>query len=190
MSVVHCGVPFRQVTALEGSRAPEVTGGQLGTVKLRLHLSVPKSPRSKAVPAAESGFATEILQMAHEQFASCIAACNDCADACDHCASACLQERNVADLARCIRLDLDCAAICRVAAGAVARGSELAPQICQACADVCDACAQECERHTKMIHCKECADACRRCADECRRMASAAGKTTRRPQSGAGAPAH
>lgn len=128
--------------------------------------------------------------MAHEEFASCIEACNECADSCDHCAAACLEERNVSDLARCIRLDLDCAAMCRLAAGAMARGSELVSQICQACAGVCDACAQECERHKQMTHCKECADACRRCAEECRRMAGAAAKATRRHQPGAAAPAH
>ena len=127
--------------------------------------------------------------MSHEQYASCIEACNDCADACDHCATACLQEKNVSDMVGCIRLDLDCAAMCRVAAGAMARGSEVAAQICEACADVCEACAEECARHQHMDHCKECADACRRCAEECRRMA-AGGKSGRRQQTGATTPAH
>lgn len=114
--------------------------------------------------------------MAHERFASCIEACNDCADTCDHCAAACLQESGVKDLIRCIRLDLDCAAMCRVAVGSMSRGSELAAQICEACAEACEACAEECERHKHMDHCRACAEACRRCAEECRRMVGATAK--------------
>ena len=90
--------------------------------------------------------------MSHERFHSCIEACNQCALACDHCASACLAEANPKPMARCIALDIDCAEICRLAAGYMARGSELAAAVCQACAEVC-------------------AEACRRCAQECRRMA-------------------
>lgn len=72
-------------------------------------------------------------------------------------------------MVRCIGLDIDCAAICRLAAGFMARGSEFARAVCAACADVCQACGDECAKHP-MQHCRECADACRRCADECRRM--------------------
>lgn len=111
--------------------------------------------------------------MAHEdKYRSCIAACNACADACDHCARACLSEADVAPLARCIGLDIDCAAVCRVAAGAMARDSECSRALCRACAEVCQACGDECARHTAMDHCRACADACRRCAEECRRMAA------------------
>jgi hypothetical protein len=49
-------------------------------------------------------------------YQSCIEACNTCADACDYCSIACLQEDDVKMMAECIRLDLDCAAICRLAA--------------------------------------------------------------------------
>ena len=113
--------------------------------------------------------------MPHEQYKSCIEACNACAAACDHCAASCLQEDDVKMMARCIALDIDCAAICRLAAGYMARGSELASAVCNACAQVCESCAEECARHTKMEHCRQCAEACRRCAQECRRMASMAG---------------
>ncbi len=109
--------------------------------------------------------------MAHEKYADCIKACNDCADACDHCSVACLEETNIAALARCIRLDIDCAAICRLASGYMARGSECANTICRACADICDACAEECEKH-EHNHCKQCAQACRDCAKKCREMAA------------------
>ncbi|MFW5824470.1 MAG: four-helix bundle copper-binding protein [Marinobacter sp.] len=109
--------------------------------------------------------------MAHEKYADCISACNACADACDHCSVACLGESGVAELARCIRLDMDCAAICRLAAGAMARDSECVPSFCQVCADVCDACAAECEKHDHE-HCRQCAQACRYCAKACREMAA------------------
>lgn len=108
--------------------------------------------------------------MAHQQFESCIDACNTCADACDHCAVSCLQEQDPKPMARCVALDMDCAQICRLAASYMARGSEFAIALCQACAEVCDACGDECQKH-QMQHCQDCAQACRRCADECRRMA-------------------
>ena len=73
-------------------------------------------------------------------------------------------------MAECIRLDIDCAAICRLAAGYMARGSDFAHDVCSACASVCEACGAECERHPQQ-HCQACAEACRRCAEECRRMA-------------------
>jgi len=113
--------------------------------------------------------------MPHESHQAAIEACNDCAVECEHCASACLGEEDVASMARCIRLDLDCAMFCRNAAQLMSRGSEFAVQFCELCADACDACAAECEKHP-MDHCKACAKACRRCAAECRRMAQAGGR--------------
>jgi hypothetical protein len=110
--------------------------------------------------------------MAHRQNQSCVDACNACADACDHCATACLQEQNVDMMARCIALDMDCAAICRLAAGCMARGSEFAKQLCQLCAQVCEACGGECGKHPH-DHCQACSKACAKCAEECRRMAAA-----------------
>ena len=110
--------------------------------------------------------------MPHDQMKSCIDACYACATACDHCAAACLRESDVKMLARCIQLDIDCADMCRLAAGYMGRGSELAAAVCESCAEVCDACADECDKNGKMQHCRECAEACRRCAEECRRMAS------------------
>lgn len=109
--------------------------------------------------------------MAHQQYRSCIEACNSCADACDHCATACLGESDIKPMARCIALDIDCAAIRRMAAGYMARGSEFANQLCALCADVCQACGEECAKH-QYAHCQECAQACRRCAEECRHMSN------------------
>ena len=112
--------------------------------------------------------------MEDQGFTSCLDACNDCANACDICAAACLQEDDPKMMARCIALDIDCAQLCRVAAGFMARGSAAATALCQACAAVCDMCADKCGKH-QMQHCQECAAACRRCADECRRMGQGAG---------------
>lgn len=95
--------------------------------------------------------------------------CNACADCCDHCATACLKEKDVAYMGRCIALDLDCAAICRLAAGYMGRSSEFTRPICEACAYLCDACAEECIKYPTQ-HCQLTAEACRKCADACRAM--------------------
>lgn len=109
--------------------------------------------------------------MAHQTYETCIEACNACASACDHCAIACLQEQDVKMMARCITLDIDCAAICRLAAGYMARDSAFAKPLCQLCAQVCQACGDECAKHPT-DHCQACAEACRRCAEVCRSMAT------------------
>lgn len=101
---------------------------------------------------------------------ACIDACHACVVACNHCAVSCLQERNVQHMARCIALDLECAAACRFAVGAVSRQGEFMKVTCLLCADICDACAKECARH-EVDHCQACAKACRLCADACRAMA-------------------
>jgi uncharacterized protein DUF326 len=120
--------------------------------------------------------------MPHQQFQSCIDACNQCAQACGHCAASCLEEKDVQTMTRCIQLDIDCAEICRLAVGYMARGSELARVVCEVCAEVCEVCAEECAKHDKMQHCRECAQACRRCAEECRRMAASAPRASRAGQ--------
>jgi hypothetical protein len=109
----------------------------------------------------------------HEKYQSCIQACYACALECNHCLIACLQENDVKMMARCIALDLDCAEMCTLAAGAMARDSQVAGAICAACAAVCEACGEECARHAH-DHCRRCAAACRQCAQECRQMALAA----------------
>jgi len=109
--------------------------------------------------------------MSHEQHQFCITECNACADACDHCATACLSEDNPAMMTDCIRNDMDCAAICRLAAGFMARGSIHAKEVCALCAHICETCADECAKH-QHAHCQACAEACRKCAAECRKMAA------------------
>lgn len=101
-----------------------------------------------------------------------IEACSACADACDRCAAACLREHDVKSMARCIALDIECAALCRLAAGTLARDSDFIVQVCQVCTAACEACGTECARHM-MDHCQACADACRRCETACREVVSA-----------------
>jgi hypothetical protein len=112
------------------------------------------------------------LEEGSAEFQECLEACVECLVACEMCANACLDEKNVAALVTCIRLDRDCAESCATAIRSMSRGGPLAQEICRMCADACDRCAEECERHAQMHeHCRLCAAACRRCADECRRMA-------------------
>ncbi len=110
--------------------------------------------------------------MAHQQNKQLIDALNNCATECNHCATACLDEQDVKMLARCIKLDIDCADICTLIATLIARGSEHGKHLLKECAEVCNACADECEKHAAMgmEHCKTCAEACRRCAEECSKM--------------------
>jgi hypothetical protein len=125
--------------------------------------------------------------MTPQQFQSCIDACNNCAEACDYCAISCLQEPNPKEMADCIALDMDCAQICRLSTAYMARNSQMARDICQACAEMCDACGDECEKF-QVAHCQECAQACRRCAEECRRMVNA--MPVRQPRAAARPTAH
>ena len=108
--------------------------------------------------------------MSHQKFKSCIAACSESAVECKHCANECLNEQDIKMLARCIRLDHDCAAICFLAMEAMAGGSEFAKQICKLCAEICNACAEECEKYSQMEHCKKWAEVCRKFSVECSNM--------------------
>jgi hypothetical protein len=96
-----------------------------------------------------------------------------CALACSVCADACLAEDSVRDLVQCIRLDQDCADVCRVTSLLASRRSGsnealIAVQL-DVCMRACAACAAECERHADMHeHCRLCAEACRACETACR----------------------
>jgi len=107
-----------------------------------------------------------------QAYKTCIDACLECAAACDHCAASCLREVDVNQMAKCIRLDMECAAICRTAAQLMSIESDYANAVCQLCADVCNACASECKKHD-MDHCQKCAWACSNCAEECASMIAA-----------------
>lgn len=132
-------------------------------------------------PIAESG-----------SLIKCIRACAECNQTCTMCADACLAEDEPKLLARCIRLNLDCAAICSLTAGVVSRqlspSAALVSSVLDACRVACKECAVECERHQAMHeHCRICAESCRRCERACAELAA-----TIRPGSakGTGAVAH
>ena len=93
---------------------------------------------------------------------------NECAQACNNCATACLNEEDVQMLTSCIRLDVDCADICRTTAAFLERSSDNSDVVLSVCALICDNCGDECEKHSHMKHCKICAEVCRQCAESCR----------------------
>ncbi|GAA4341761.1 four-helix bundle copper-binding protein [Pigmentiphaga soli] len=107
--------------------------------------------------------------MNDSNYDAAIRACQDCALACDRCAAACLAEDDVDRMARCIRFDLDCAAICRLTAAFMARDSAFAAETCLLCARICEACGEECASHPA-AHCQACAQACVACAGICASM--------------------
>jgi hypothetical protein len=102
----------------------------------------------------------------------CIEECYSCAQTCTACADACLAEESVAELRRCIRLNLDCADLCAMIGRIVTRGTGLneglLAEIINTCALVCRLCGDECGRHaSRHEHCRICAQACRSCAEAC-----------------------
>lgn len=99
----------------------------------------------------------------------CIKACLECIEACNNCFDSCLNEKEVASMVHCIRLDRECADICALAVKAMQTNSPFALQICQLCADICQACGEECGKHSHE-HCQKCAAACFKCAEACRKM--------------------
>ncbi|MFM0049041.1 four-helix bundle copper-binding protein [Caballeronia grimmiae] len=102
-------------------------------------------------------------------YIDCIEKLDRCAAACHNCASACIAEGHLPEMEKCIRLDLDCASLCRFTSEALARDTQFMRDFCDLCARICDACADECSRHPA-DHCHACSDACRQCAEACRAM--------------------
>ena len=110
--------------------------------------------------------------------AATIDALSDCAQACTACADDCLSEEMVAELTKCIRLDLDCADICtatlRVASRQTEYDANVTRPLVEACVVACRSCGDECERHAEMHeHCRVCAEACRRCEQACNDLLAA-----------------
>jgi hypothetical protein len=111
--------------------------------------------------------------MGYHENKKCIDACLACAAVCNYCAASCLQEPDVKMMARCIQLDMECAALCYASAQLMSLGSSKTAELCRLCAAACQACAAECTKHDNE-HCKECADACTACAEECKNMVAVA----------------
>jgi Domain of Unknown Function (DUF326) len=107
----------------------------------------------------------------YHTYKSAIEACLECAAICNHCASCCAQEKDVTMMAKCIQLDMECAAICYASAQLMSLGSNKSKELGALCADMCEACREECSKH-HTEHCQECAKACKECAEECRKIVS------------------
>lgn len=104
--------------------------------------------------------------------AECIEACLACAQTCTACADACLSEDMVAEMRRCIRLNLDCADVCAATAAVLTRqtgeDASTVRALLEACRTACRACGDECASHAEMHeHCAVCAESCRRCEQAC-----------------------
>lgn len=112
-----------------------------------------------------------------DALARCIEECFACAQTCTSCADACLSEDMVAELRKCVRLNLDCADVCAASGSVLTRQTEYdAPTtktLLEACREACRTCASECKQHAEMHdHCRICAEACRRCEEACDQLLS------------------
>ena len=110
--------------------------------------------------------------------AGAIDAVSDCAQACAADTDADLDEHNLAEMVKCIRLCLNCADVCTATAGVISRPAAYNPDVAkpllQACVAICRSCGDECERHAQHhAHCRVCAEACRRCEQACRELLGA-----------------
>ncbi|HUP24039.1 MAG TPA: four-helix bundle copper-binding protein [Thermoanaerobaculia bacterium] len=104
-----------------------------------------------------------------------VAATAECAAVCTACADACLSEDDPTPMRDCIRLDLDCADVCRATGALLARpgrqDAATLKALLDACATACRVCAEECEKHAeRMAHCRICAEASKACQRACERM--------------------
>jgi hypothetical protein len=122
-------------------------------------------------------FKSHPAQPAHsEAISRCIDACFDCVETCTACADACLSEPQLERMVACIRLNLDCAAVCGATGGILTRANRAGTrQLLEAqlttCIAFCRGCAAECGRHAEAHkHCRVCAEACVACADACDHM--------------------
>ena len=107
-----------------------------------------------------------------DALAEVIDSCLECVQVCTACADACFGEGNVEMLARCIRLDLDCADVCgatvKVLSRQVAFEPKMAQPMVEACARAVKLCGDECEQHAEHHeHCRVCMESCRRCEEAC-----------------------
>jgi hypothetical protein len=76
----------------------------------------------------------------------CIEACFECAQACTACADACIGEGDMQMLARCVRLDLDCADVCEATGRILSRQTATEPQMLRAALSACAEACRRCEQ--------------------------------------------
>ncbi len=100
---------------------------------------------------------------------------------CTICADACLSEDNSKMFTRCIRLNLDCADICRTTENLLARQSspdyKLWHSQLNTCVMATHACAEECDKHAQHESCRNCADICRQAEESCRALLEVIGRS-------------
>jgi len=120
--------------------------------------------------------APQTLTVDAQLIADALDAAAACAVVCTGCASACLSEG--ADMAQCVRDDLDCADLCEVTAKHLARlnrgDKQLTISLLATCIEACVQCAGSCEPHADHHdHCRLCLEACRRCETACQSLLDA-----------------
>jgi len=108
--------------------------------------------------------------MTDKDLEKCIALCYDCSDICEKTLfNHCLEKGGKHVEQTHVRLMADCIDMCRTAARAMTRGSDMHTAICAVCADICEACARSCAAlQTRDM--QTCADACTACAASCHTM--------------------
>ncbi len=109
------------------------------------------------------------LIMQNELYNEYIQACLQCMQACNVCTVASLQNAEVNSFARCIQLNMECAAICRSAAELMSLNSTFSGRLIELCMDICNDCAAENGLHASLGvgACRICAEACLHCATVC-----------------------
>jgi len=113
------------------------------------------------------------LESVHiKSLAHCIEVCLQCAASCTACADECLDEPELAEMRRCIRLNVDCADVVSMIARLLSRRGE--PELAtlrtllEAGNFITTACAAETMKHAANYeYCKLTAEICRVCAREC-----------------------
>lgn len=115
------------------------------------------------------------INLDRAKLAAVIDTINDCAQACTACADACLSEDRVAELTKCVRVNLDCADVCVATSRVLSRhtgyDANLTRSLLEACAMACKSCGDECARHAEEHeHCRVCAEVCRACERACREL--------------------
>lgn len=118
------------------------------------------------------------INLDRRQLAATIDTLIACSEACTACADACLSEPTVAELAKCIRTNLDCADICATTARVLSRhtgyDANISRTLLAASVLACRSCAEECELHAGMHeHCRICAQECRECETACHDLLAA-----------------
>jgi hypothetical protein len=113
-----------------------------------------------------------------EDVAEAIEACLTCAQTCTSCANSDLAEQDVAELARCAALCMECADVCITTMQTLSRpfaaDHRVTHHVLRACVITCTRSAEECERHAAHHpHCALCLKACRACLAACETLLQA-----------------